>query len=57
MSMVGFLFFGFIIVSYLVGIWVGMKIKKPKLIIRNPKNEQEYREWKNKVSSLGPKRR
>ena len=57
MTLLGFLFLGFILISYFAGVWVGMQIKKPKLIIRNPKNEQEYREWKNKVSSLGPKRR
>ena len=57
MTLLGFLFLGFILISYFAGVWVGMQIKKPKQIIRNPKNEQEYREWKNKVSSLGPKRR
>ena len=34
MSMAGFLFFGFIIVSYGVGIWVGMKIKETKSVTK-----------------------
>ena len=29
MSTVGILFFSFIIISYFVGMWAGMKIKKP----------------------------
>ena len=32
--MAGFLFFGFIIVSYGVGIWVGMKIKETKSVTK-----------------------
>ena len=32
MSMAGFLFFGFIIISYGVGVWVGMKIKETKTV-------------------------
>lgn len=40
MSTVGILFFGFIIISYFVGMWAGMKIKKPivKPPIVNKKN-------------------
>jgi len=57
MSMVGFLFFGSIIVSYFVGMWVGTKIKKPKIIIKNPKDEKQYKDWKKRVSSIGPRRR
>ena len=34
MSMVGFLFFGFIIVSYGVGVWVGMKVKETKSVTK-----------------------
>ena len=34
MSTVGILFFGFIIISYFVGMWAGMKIKKP--IVKPP---------------------
>ena len=51
MSMVGFLFFGFIIVSYLVGIWVGMKIKKPRVIVREPNK------GKNRRNTGVPRRR
>tara|TARA_B100000475_G_C14748612_1_gene209535 strand:+ start:358 stop:534 length:177 start_codon:yes stop_codon:yes gene_type:complete len=57
MSMVGFIFFGSIIVSYCVGVWVGTKIKEPKIIIKNPKDEKQYKEWKQRVSSIGPRRR
>ena len=40
MSTLGILFFGFIIISYFVGMWAGMKIKKPivKPPIGNRKN-------------------
>ncbi len=55
--MVGFIFFGSIIVSYCVGVWVGTKIKEPKIIIKNPKDEKQYKEWKQRVSSIGPRRR
>ena len=34
MSMAGFLFFGFIIVSYCVGVWVGIKIKETKPVTK-----------------------
>ena len=34
MSMAGFLFFGFIIISYGVGVWVGMKIKETKTVTK-----------------------
>ena len=36
MMIEGVLFFGFIILSYGVGVWVGTKIKQPKIIIKNP---------------------
>jgi len=36
MAIEGVLFFGFIILSYGVGVWVGTKIKQPKIIIKNP---------------------
>tara|TARA_Y100001938_G_scaffold150398_1_gene241133 strand:+ start:1764 stop:1931 length:168 start_codon:yes stop_codon:yes gene_type:complete len=39
-SPLGLLFFGFIIVSYFVGMWVGMKIKEPKIIIREEKSQR-----------------
>ena len=34
MNMAGFLFFGFIIISYGVGVWVGMKIKETKTVTK-----------------------
>ena len=34
MSMAGFLFFGFIIISYGVGVWVGIKIKETKPVTK-----------------------
>jgi hypothetical protein len=39
-STIGILFFSFIIISYFVGMWAGMKIKKPivKPPIDNRKN-------------------
>ena len=56
MSMAGFLFFGFIIVSYGVGVWVGTKIKQPKIIIKQPKGENQQKNLKNKMG-LPPRRR
>ena len=54
MSMAGFLFLGFILISYFAGVWVGMQIKKPKVVIKKEeKDSQQYNEWKAKVSSLG----
>jgi len=41
MSTVGILFFGSIIISYFVGMWAGMKIEKPKIIIKQPKDEKK----------------
>jgi len=40
MTTLGVLFFGFIIISYFVGMWAGIKIKKPmvKPPIDNRKN-------------------
>ena len=35
---------GFIIVSYLVGIWVGTKIKKPRVIVREAKTVKNKRD-------------
>ena len=37
MSTVGILFFISIIVSYFVGMWAGMKIKKPEVITKTKK--------------------
>jgi hypothetical protein len=57
MTAIGLLFFSFIILSYGIGIWVGTKIKQPKIIIKNSKDEKQYKDWKKRVSSIGPKRR
>ena len=35
---------GFIVVSYLVGIWVGTKIKKPRVIVREPNKGKNRRD-------------
>ena len=35
---------GFIIVSYLVGIWVGTKIKKPRVIVKEAKTGRNKRD-------------
>jgi len=35
---------GFIVVSYLVGIWVGTKIKSPKVIVREAKTGRNKRD-------------
>jgi len=35
-STIGILFFSSIIISYFVGMWAGMKIKKPKVIVKPP---------------------
>jgi len=40
-SSLGILFFGFIIVSYFVGIWVGMKIKKPRIIVKEVETQKQ----------------
>ena len=54
MTLLGILFLGFILFSYCVGVWVGMQIKKPKVVIKKEgKDSQQYNEWKAKVSSLG----
>jgi|TARA_B100001758_G_C17904471_1_gene350306 hypothetical protein len=57
MTTTGLLFFSFIILSYGIGVWVGTKIKQPKIIIKNSKDEKQYKDWKKRVSSIGPKRR
>jgi hypothetical protein len=57
MTTTGLLFFSFIILSYGIGVWVGTKIKQPKIIIKNPKDEKQYNDWKKRVSSIGPKGR
>ena len=57
MTLEGILFFTFIIVSYGVGLWAGTKIKQPKIIIKNTKDEKQYKDWKKRDSSIGPKRR
>ena len=36
MTTLGILFFGFIIISYFVGMWAGIKLKKPKIIVKQP---------------------
>ena len=43
------LFFGFIVASYFIGMWVGTKIKKPKIIIKQPKGEGKQKNLKNKM--------
>ena len=54
MTVLGILFFSFMILAYGVGVWVGMQIKKPKVVIKKKgKHDQQYNDWKNKVSSLG----
>jgi len=40
-STVGILFFSSIIISYFVGMWAGMKIKKPKVIVNPPVNSRK----------------
>ena len=35
---------GFIVVSYFVGIWVGTKIKSPKVIVREAKTVRNKRD-------------
>ena len=48
MSMAGFLFFGFIIISYGVGVWVGMKIKETKSVTKKQRveiKETQETEW------------
>ena len=47
---------GFIVVSYLVGIWVGTKIKSPKIIVREAKGGTQQKNLKNKMG-LPPRRR
>tara|TARA_A100000172_G_scaffold45383_1_gene27981 strand:+ start:238 stop:369 length:132 start_codon:yes stop_codon:yes gene_type:complete len=34
MTTLGILFFGFIIISYFVGMWAGIRLKKPKIIVK-----------------------
>ena len=54
MTVLGILFFSFMILAYGVGVWVGMQIKKPKVVIKKEgKDSQQYNEWKARVSSLG----
>ena len=54
MTVLGILFFSFMILAYGGGVWVGMQIKKPKVVIKKKgKDDQQYNDWKNKVSSLG----
>ena len=54
MTLLGILFLGFILFSYCVGVWVGMQIKKPKVVIKKKgKDDQQYNDWKNKVYCLG----
>ena len=43
------LFFGFIIVSYFVGLWAGTKIKEPKIIIKQPMGEGKRKNLRNKM--------
>jgi hypothetical protein len=38
-SSLGILFFGFIIVSYAIGVWVGTKIAKPKITLKKEREE------------------
>ena len=43
-----FLFFGFIIISYGVGVWVGMKIKETKTVTKKTTGkieETQETEW------------
>ena len=51
MSTIGILFFSFIIISYFVGMWAGMKIKKPRVIVREPNK------GKNRRNTGVPRRR
>tara|TARA_Y100001938_G_C7798891_1_gene286134 strand:- start:30 stop:185 length:156 start_codon:yes stop_codon:yes gene_type:complete len=44
MSNMLLLLVGCIIVSYLVGIWVGTKIKKPRVIVREPNKGRNRRD-------------
>tara|TARA_R100000234_G_scaffold111223_1_gene84087 strand:+ start:122 stop:277 length:156 start_codon:yes stop_codon:yes gene_type:complete len=44
MSNMLLLLVGCIIVSYLVGIWVGTKIKKPRVIVRESKTGKNRRD-------------
>ena len=54
MTVLGILLFSFMILADGVGVWVGMQIKKPKVVIKKKgKDDQQYNDWKNKVSSLG----
>ena len=56
MNELAILFFGFIIVSYFVGMWAGTKIKEPKIIIKQPTGEKQQKNLKNKMG-LPPRRR
>ena len=52
--MTGFLFFGFIIVSYGVGVWVGMQIKQPKIIVKS--RDEGKKNIRNRMG-MPPRRR
>jgi hypothetical protein len=56
MNELAILFFGFIIVSYFIGMWAGTKIKEPKIIIKQPKGEEKQKNLKKKMG-LSPRRR
>ncbi len=43
MTMEGILFFTFILLSYGAGVWVGTKIKQPKVIIRESGNKKNLK--------------
>ena len=49
MSTVGILFFGFIIISYFIGMWAGTKITEPKIIIKQPTGNGKQKNLKNKM--------
>jgi len=43
MTTTGLLFFSGIILSYGIGVWVGTKIKQPKVIIRESGNKKNLK--------------
>ena len=43
------LFFGFIIVSYFIGMWAGTKIKEPKIIMKQTTGNRKQKNLKNKM--------
>ena len=49
MNELAILFFGFIKVSYFVGLWAGTKIKEPKIIIKQPMGEGKRKNLRNKM--------